>query len=105
MFFKQNAPIELYWGYVMQKTVYKGIRLKVYTPFNFQEYHIQHPCLLVTLTSRMLVDNQTYFESHHHQKNFYKENKLNQKFVVFLFVSLYLLASYERNSINNITIC
>ena len=51
MFFKQNAPIELYWGYVMQKTVYKGIRLKVYTPFNFQEYHIQHPCLLVTLTS------------------------------------------------------
>ena len=35
----------------------------------------------------MLVDKQTYFENHHHQKKFYHENNLNQTLHVLQFYS------------------
>ena len=43
----------------------------------------------------MLVEKQTCFENHHHQKKFCQENNSNQTFLVFSISSLLLLARCE----------
>ena len=74
-----------------KKAVFKVLLLKVYTAFDF---FLTLPCLFLTVTFQVLDDKQTYFENHHHQKKFFKENNLNHVSAVsqlYLFLLLILL--------------
>lgn len=62
-----------------------GVCLELYARFDFQPITFSTLLFFSTLTHLKMVDKQTYFEKHHHEKYLYHQNNLNQTFEVAQF--------------------